>query len=109
MLFLIFGCLLQNRILGEIEDQLEQIFALVFQNYKSLDESLPSGIMDTFRPATGHAAPVLKPAVEIYKLCHDILSPEAQNKLYSYFQVGEEKILDVPFSCYMIIFSYFVD
>ncbi|CDP11484.1 unnamed protein product [Coffea canephora] len=81
----------EKRILGEIEDQLEQIFALVFQNYKSLDESLSSGIMDTFRPATGHAAPVLKPAVELYKLCHDILSPEAQNKLYSYFQAASKK------------------
>lgn len=81
----------ENRILGEIEEQLEQIFALVFENYKSLDESLPSGIMDTFRPATGHAAPVLKPAVELYKLLHDVLSPEAQNKLYSYFQVAAKK------------------
>ncbi|KAL3514254.1 hypothetical protein ACH5RR_026971 [Cinchona calisaya] len=81
----------ENRILGEIEDQLEQIFALVFENYKSLDESLSSGIMDVFRPATGHAAPVLKPAVELYKLLHDILSPEAQNKLYSYFQAAAKK------------------
>ncbi|KAL4565947.1 hypothetical protein LXL04_003325 [Taraxacum kok-saghyz] len=40
----------------------------------------------TCRPATGVAAPVLEPAVKPYKLLHDILSPEVQNKLYSYFQ-----------------------
>ncbi|KAI5654995.1 hypothetical protein M9H77_32182 [Catharanthus roseus] len=81
----------ENRILGDIVDQLEQIFALVFENYKSLDESTPSGIMDVFRPATGVAAPVLKPAVQLYSLLHDILSPEAQNKLYSYFQAASKK------------------
>lgn len=82
-------CVCQNRILGEIEDQLEQVFALAFENYKSLDESTPSGMMDVFRPATGRAAPALEPAVKLYKLLHDILLPEAQNKLYSYFQVQE--------------------
>ncbi|KAL8145434.1 hypothetical protein AgCh_003556 [Apium graveolens] len=81
----------ENRILGEIEDQLEQVFALAFENYKSLDESTPSGMMDVFRPATGCAAPALEPAVKLYKLLHDILSPEAQNKLYSYFQAAAKK------------------
>ncbi|KAA8528345.1 hypothetical protein F0562_035700 [Nyssa sinensis] len=81
----------ENRILGEIEDQIEQILSLVFENYKSLDESAPSGIMDVFRPATGLAAPVLEPAVKLYILLHDILSPEAQNKLYRYFQAAAKK------------------
>ncbi|XP_071728759.1 uncharacterized protein [Rutidosis leptorrhynchoides] len=81
----------ENRILGEIEEQIEQIFAIVFENYKSLDEMSPSGIMDVFGPATGIAAPVLEPAVKLYKLLHDVLSPEAQNKLYSYFQAGAKK------------------
>ena len=85
---------LQNRILGEIEEQIEETFAVVFENYKSLDESSPSGMMDIFRPATGVAAPVLEPAVKLYKLLHDILSPEAQNKLYCYFQVHESSVLD---------------
>lgn len=85
----------QNRILGDIVDQLEQIFALVFENYKSLHESTPSGIMDVFRPATGVAAPVLKPAVQLYSLLHDILSPEAQNKLYSYFQAWKTHKLNM--------------
>lgn len=77
----------QNRILGETKDQIEQILALVFENYKSLDESLPSGIMEVFKPATGLAAPALEPAVKLYTLLHDILSPEAQTTLCHYFQV----------------------
>ncbi|XP_023750462.1 uncharacterized protein LOC111898824 [Lactuca sativa] len=81
----------ENRILGEIDEQIEQILALVFENYKSLNEQSPSGIMDVFTPATGVAAPVLEPAVKLYKLLHDILSPEAQNKLYSYFQAAAKK------------------
>ncbi|XP_059631017.1 uncharacterized protein LOC132273926, partial [Cornus florida] len=81
----------ENRILGETEDQIEQILALVFENYKSLDEAAPSGIMDVFRPATGLAAPVLEPAVKLYTLLHDVLSPEAQNKLCSHFQAAAKK------------------
>lgn len=81
----------ENRILGEIEDQIGQVFALVFENYKSLDESASSGIMDVFQPATGRAGPALEPAVRLYTLLHDILSPEAQNKLYSYFQAAAKK------------------
>lgn len=88
---------LQNRILGEIEEQIEEIFAVVFENYKSLDELSPSGMMDVFKPATGVAAPVLEPSVKLYKLLHDILSPEAQNKLYSYFQV-------CCFTCFLTFF-----
>lgn len=79
--------LVQNRILGEIEEQIEQILALVFENYKSLDESSPSGMMENFRPATGSPAPALVPAIKLYSLLHDVLSPEAQLKLCSYFQV----------------------
>ena len=88
---------LQNRILGETEEQIEETFAVVFENYKSLDESSPSGMMDIFRPATGVSAPVLEPAVKLYKLLHDILSPEAQNKLNPQCLVPT-----IPFSDYSI-------
>ncbi|TMW99778.1 hypothetical protein EJD97_001966 [Solanum chilense] len=81
----------ENRILGEIEDQIEQIFGLVFENYKSLDESTPSGIMDVFKPATGVVPPALEPAVKLFSLLHDILSPETQNTLYSYFQAAAKR------------------
>ncbi|KAI6687867.1 hypothetical protein NL676_024695 [Syzygium grande] len=81
----------ENRILGEGKDQIEQILALVFENYKSLDESTLSGIMDVFRPATGVAAPALEPAIKLYTLLHDILSPEAQTSLCQYFQTAARK------------------
>lgn len=81
----------ENRILGEAKEQIEQILALVFENYKSLDESTLSGIMDVFRPATGVAAPALEPAIKLYTLLHDILSPEAQTSLCQYFQTAARK------------------
>ncbi|TKY56317.1 hypothetical protein E2542_SST20760 [Spatholobus suberectus] len=81
----------ENRILGETKDQIEQILTLVFENYKALDESSFSGIIEVFRPATGHAAPALEPAVKLYKLLHDILSPEAQTAFCHYFQVAAKK------------------
>ena len=82
----------ENRILGEIKDQIEQILALVFENYKPLDESSASGIIDAFRPTTRLSAPVLEPAVKLYTLLHDILSPEVQNHLCHYFQAAAKKI-----------------
>ncbi|KAL5992642.1 hypothetical protein ACLOJK_013561 [Asimina triloba] len=81
----------ENRILGDIEEQIEQILALVFENYKALDESSASGLMDVFRPATGTPAPALAPAIRLYNLLHDILSPEAQLKFCSYFQAAAKK------------------
>ncbi|KAL5558530.1 hypothetical protein UlMin_034741 [Ulmus minor] len=81
----------ENRILGETKDQIEQILALVFENYKSLDESSLSGIMEVFRAPCGLAAPALEPAVKLFNLLHDILSPEAQNSLCHHFQVAARK------------------
>lgn len=68
-------------------DEVEQILSQVFENYKSLDESSASGMMEIFGPATGIPAPALTPAVKLYSLLHDIFSPEAQLKLCGYFQV----------------------
>lgn len=70
-----------------MSDEVDEILTLVFENYKSLDESSPSGIADAFGPVTGVAAPALAPALKLYKLLHDILSPDAQLKLCRYFQV----------------------
>uniref|UniRef100_A0A2P2IK55 Uncharacterized protein n=1 Tax=Rhizophora mucronata TaxID=61149 RepID=A0A2P2IK55_RHIMU len=81
----------ENRILGEVEDQVEQILALVFENYKSLDESSLSGVMEVFAPASGLPAPAFAPAVKLYSLIHDILSPEAQLKLTRHFQAAARK------------------
>ncbi|ONK75633.1 uncharacterized protein A4U43_C03F18930 [Asparagus officinalis] len=81
----------ENRILGEVVEQLEMILAMGFENYKSLDESSPSGMVDVFRPATGSPAPALAPAVKLYTLLHDVLAPEAQLKLCGYFQAAAKK------------------
>ncbi|KAF3439219.1 hypothetical protein FNV43_RR17494 [Rhamnella rubrinervis] len=83
----------ENRMLVDIEDQVKRVIALVFENYKSLDESLPSGVMDVFRPASELAAPALIPAIKLYILLHDILSPEAQLKFCRYFQAAAKKRL----------------
>ncbi|KAJ3695853.1 hypothetical protein LUZ60_001230 [Juncus effusus] len=81
----------ENRILGETGEQIEQIVAMVFENYKSLDESVLSGMEEVYRPPSGVPAPALGPAVKLYNLLHDILSQEAQLKLCSYFQTAARK------------------
>lgn len=78
----------ENRILGEIEEQLELILAMVFENYKSLDESSPTGVIEVFRSGSGTPAPALLPAVKLYTLLHDVLAPEVQLKLCGYFQAA---------------------
>lgn len=70
-----------------LSDQIEQTIALVFENYKSLDEFSPSGLKDTSTHPSGFISPALKPALKLYSLLHDILSPESQLQLCKYFQV----------------------
>lgn len=94
----------QNRILGEIEDQVQQILALLFENYKSLDELSPSGLIDVFGPPTGLAAPALASAVKLYNLLHDILGSESQLKLTRYFQVPPTISVLVVFFFFFLIF-----
>ncbi|KAL0667308.1 hypothetical protein Bca4012_030012 [Brassica carinata] len=81
----------ENRILNEIKDQTEQILKLVFENYKSLDESSFSGLKAVVSSATGVPAPALAPAVKLYMLLHDVLCPEDQTNLCHYFQLAAKK------------------
>ncbi|KAJ1699717.1 hypothetical protein LUZ63_008229 [Rhynchospora breviuscula] len=81
----------ENRILAEIEEQAGQILAMVFENYKSLDDSVLSGMEEVFRPPSGVPASALGPAMKLYTLLHDILSQEAQIKLCCYFQTAARK------------------
>lgn len=78
---------MQKSILLDCETQIESLLANVFENYKSLDEDSPTGIRDFFGPIEESAAPALAPAVQVYGLLHDILSPDAQSMLRSYLQV----------------------
>ena len=70
------------------ETQVEGLLADVFQNYKSLDEKSPTGIADMSAPILESAAPSLAPAVQVYKLLHDILAEDSQTILRNYLQVS---------------------
>lgn len=70
-----------------MQEQVEQLLALAFENYKSLDESSPTGIAQALTPIVEEAAPGLAPAVKLYTLLHDVLSSEAQTMLRNHFQV----------------------
>eukprot|EP00249_Psilotum_nudum_P017450 c26329_g2_i1 orf=245-2914(-) len=82
---------LEKRILADVEDRVERLLALVYENYKSLDESSPSGLTDIFAQPAGKAAPALAPAVKIFTVLHDILSSEAQMTLRNYLQSAAKK------------------
>ncbi|GKD90207.1 hypothetical protein Tco_1365714 [Tanacetum coccineum] len=56
-------------MLVSLFDQIKETIALVFQNYKSLDESSPSG--DTSKKS-GSMSPAIDPALKLYSLLHDI-------------------------------------
>ncbi|GJW91543.1 hypothetical protein Tco_0169096 [Tanacetum coccineum] len=77
-------------MLVSLFDQIKETIALVFENYKSLDESSPSG--DT-SIKSGSISPAIDPALKLYSLLHDIESPEAKMQLYKYFQTGVQKIM----------------
>ncbi|XP_010681049.2 uncharacterized protein LOC104896062 isoform X1 [Beta vulgaris subsp. vulgaris] len=81
----------EKRILGEVSDKVEEVLALVFENYKSLDETLLSGLTAGFKSATGIVPPAIAPAIKLYGLLHDILSPEARLRFCKFFQVAAKK------------------
>ncbi|KAL5982365.1 hypothetical protein ACLOJK_016436 [Asimina triloba] len=83
--------LVESHMLGEMKEQIQRLLATAFNNYKTLDETAPKGLMDVFRRATGSPAPALMSAVNLYSLLHDIDSLEAQLKLCSYIQVAAKK------------------
>ncbi|ERN19071.1 uncharacterized protein LOC18447445 isoform X1 [Amborella trichopoda] len=81
----------EKRILSDCEDQVGRLLAAVFENYKSLDELSPTGLVDMLAPTSDSAAPALAPAVQIYTLLSDILSHEAQMILRNYLQTAARK------------------
>lgn len=74
-------------MLVSLSDEIEETIALVFENYKSLDEHSSSGLTESHKPSSGFISPALKPALKLYTLLHDIKSPESQLQLCKYFQV----------------------
>ncbi|XP_057954737.1 uncharacterized protein LOC131148823 isoform X2 [Malania oleifera] len=81
----------EKSILLNCETQIESLLAIVFQNYKSLDEASPTGLADLFVTTSEIAAPALAPAVQIYTLLHDILAQDAQTMLRNYLQAAAAK------------------
>ncbi|KAL4588872.1 hypothetical protein LXL04_001769 [Taraxacum kok-saghyz] len=83
--------MLQKSLLLDCETQMESLLALCFQNYKSLDENSSSGLSDILTPIPETASPALAPAVQLYTLIHDILSPDGQALLTNYLQAAARK------------------
>ncbi|GMG98847.1 hypothetical protein Nepgr_000687 [Nepenthes gracilis] len=81
----------EKSILLDCETQVESLLANVFENYKSLDELSPNGLSDMLTPIPERAPLALAPAVQIYTLLHDILTPDAQIVLQNYLQTGAKK------------------
>ncbi|CAN0927267.1 hypothetical protein LINGRAHAP2_LOCUS35800 [Linum grandiflorum] len=81
----------EKSILLDCEMQIEKLLANVFENYKSLEESSPTGLADMFGPVQESASPALTPAVNVYTLLHDILSQDAQTMLKNYLQTAAKK------------------
>ncbi|KAL1219602.1 hypothetical protein V5N11_009729 [Cardamine amara subsp. amara] len=81
----------EKSILMDCEIEIEKLMAIVFENYKSLDENYPSGLADISGPVQESASTALSPAVQVFSLLHDILSPEAQEILKNYLQTAAKK------------------
>uniref|UniRef100_A0A3Q7HGH3 Uncharacterized protein n=1 Tax=Solanum lycopersicum TaxID=4081 RepID=A0A3Q7HGH3_SOLLC len=81
----------EKSLLLDCETEIEGLLATVFENYKSLDESCPTGLADMSAPLPDTAAPALAPAVQIYTLLHDILAQDAQMTLRNYIQTAAAK------------------
>ncbi|XP_073135598.1 uncharacterized protein [Henckelia pumila] len=81
----------EKSILLDCETQVESLLSATFQNYKSLDEKSPTGLVDLSGPILESAAPALAPAVQVYTLLHDILAQDSQTMLRKYLQMAATK------------------
>ncbi|GJR48507.1 hypothetical protein Tco_1316610 [Tanacetum coccineum] len=72
--------LYKNRMLVSLSDQIKETIALAFENYKSLDESSPSG--DT-TIKSGSISPAIDPALKLYSLLHDMIKSTVDQSSYT--------------------------
>lgn len=64
----------------------EALLARVFENYYSLQESAPNGILEGSVAASEQPAPALAPAVELCNILRDMLKPSDQQWLTERFR-----------------------
>ena len=75
-------------ILSRIENATESLLARCFENYYSLQESAPTGLLDGGVAAAEQPAPALLPAVELCNILRDVLKPGDQQWLTDRFKVA---------------------
>lgn len=83
------GCLIQEvAILSRVENAAEALLARCFENYYSLQETAPTGLLDGGVAAAEQPAPALLPAVELCNILRDVLKPGDQQWLTDRFKVA---------------------
>lgn len=78
-------------ILSRVENATESLLARCFENYYSLQENAPSGLLDGGVAAAEQPAPALQPAVELCNILRDVLKPGDQQWLTDRFWVAANR------------------
>lgn len=74
-----------------MENATESLVARCFENYYSLQENAPSGLLDGGVAAAEQPAPALQPAVELCNILRDVLKPGDQQWLTDRFKVAANR------------------
>lgn len=74
-----------------MENATESLLARCFENYYSLQENAPSGLLDGGVAAAEQPAPALQPAVELCNILRDVLKPGDQQWLTDRFKVAANR------------------
>jgi hypothetical protein len=99
---------MQKVLLADCEDQIKKLVRETFENYKSLDEFSQIGLTDLFGPIVDSAAPALGPAVRLFSLLHDVLSPAGQDILWNYLQASLQCVQKSHFILQATLFYFFI-
>ena len=75
-------------LLNRIENATEALLARCFENYYSLQEDTPTGLLDGGSAAGEQPAPALLPAVELCNILRDVLKPGDQQWLTDRFKAA---------------------
>jgi len=78
-------------ILSRVENATEALLARCFENYYSLQENAPSGLLDGGVAAAEQPAPALLPAVELCNILRDVLKPGDKQWLTDRFKVAARR------------------